>query len=81
MTSVLRCSQCGFDGAPEHFNGSRCSACASPCEDFDTTTLHHTYDRYATKVQWRQRVMTLDEFYKERSRPWTPRTSRLSPRY
>jgi len=37
MTSVLsvttmikRCTQCGFDAAPEHFKGDLCSICAEP---------------------------------------------------
>lgn len=72
MTSSLgvkRCTQCGFDGAPEHFRESLCSACADKCEDaVGYSYLHHVYDRYETRVQWRQRVMTLDEFYKERRR-------------
>lgn len=40
--------------------------CAEPCAEFDVSTLHQFYDRHATKVRWRQRVMSLDQFYKER---------------
>ncbi len=33
MTSVLRCSQCGFDASAEHFKGDLCSMCAEPVND------------------------------------------------
>lgn len=64
---IKRCTQCGFDAAPEHFKGNLCSMCADPvCAIEAIGHLHHVYDRFKTMVRYRQRVMTLDAFYAER---------------
>ena len=63
---VKRCSRCGFDAAPEHFKGNLCSMCAEPCvEPEGVGRLHVMYDRYATMVRYKQRVISLDTFYAE----------------